>query len=538
MNKTKLKYTGGRITPALLIIFLTAGFASASMLRLEKTRVLYVEMPVIYSVIPGLPGSWIPFGEGYIYAKAHELCFYASDLRLLHRVKLEDTTDVGATQYEMVDDSILYVLGCGRYIESFDRKGSPLGRRFLPKGADVDCMAFCGEKIMLAGSKEILPGYWVPELMILDTLNPDRMAMIKDLFPASVIAEINKSGKGEYASLSVSSYKDGFIATSALGPEVFFISPEGKLKSVIRTTPPGYKYLKDAPALDRQRSYTDQNYFRQWQSTFENAWIEGVFQDSLLVVKRRSFLDVYNVNAMSFLDRIELSEPGIGFPYHLTFVRDSTGREFLRVSEFRLDFEAASDDNQVKTQEPPAFDSCRTCGKPIVPYGYAESDVAQDSLYAGEGRFAHVYSSSAFEPDSLARFCAWDKKSMFIFVHPADFRADLLLDTTLKVLNGRKDWEPIIVLCYPKPDELKLFLPFLPGKRILVNRNQAVPDKTIALGDLRLTPLLVAYSEAGRELLGAHSLGPRYDDQKIQYGKGITFGEFLSRCGIVKPDSL
>jgi hypothetical protein len=534
MSRRKIKFMGG-VFPALLLFILIAVCAHASMFRLERSKIFYAEVPPIRSVIPDLAGSWMSIGDGYVYAKSHDLCYYSQDLRLLKQMRISDTTPYGATQYVVVDDSILYVLDCGRYIESFDRNGNSLGRRFLPKGLTVDGMAFWGSKIMLSGS-EVRQDERIPELMIIDTLNPDADVKIVNLLPATVLKAITSKKNGDFINLSVSSFKDGFIATSDAGPEVYFFSPDGKLKDVIKTPPPGYRYLKDAPELDRERSFTDQAYFREWQASFDNAGESSVIDDTLLVVSGRSFLDIYDINNMSFLERIEISEQGAGFPRSIAFVRDSSGRTYLKVSEYRLAAETTSADSLSKSEETNSTgDSCRTCGRPITPYAFVETQGAKtaDSLGVGRGRYALVYDNSSFEPESLAQFCIAGKKTMFIFCHPADFRTELLLDTTLYVLKDRKDWQTIVVLCYPEPDELKLYLAGLPGDRILINRNQAVPEKTLALGDLALTPLLVACGEGGG-IIGGFALGPRYDGQKINNGDGITFETFLRQCGIAK----
>lgn len=530
-----------RLCPALaaiIALFCVSAplLADSPKLKLEKKQELLVP-PYAQR---GLAGC-TPTQAGYVLRTPYRLCFFSRDLTLTHSVELKDTTRRGCRSLIVVDDTLIYVLESGGHVSQYSLEGELLRRWRHSWHIEGKNIAVLGKRIMISGEKEY--GSWDtrPRFLLYDTTGS--IAAYEGFYPDSLLDFLNKEKNATiYISAQAAAFSQGFVLTTSIGPEVFLFSPAGYLQGVITDTPPGYKALSQAPRWDPKRAIQDTAYQKNWRSSWD--FVVGYFgirvlDDSLLVVPRHNagnpyYIDVYNLNQRTFVDRLESEVPVAGASSSLLFFADTFTQTFARLSAYRIVSAKATEN------APDSFvmkKDCPGCGRPLARYEYVESAEGMnivDTIPAGHGRLARVFTSHAFEPDSLVRFCHPEKKNMFVFYCLTHFAGELLIDSIYSNIKTQDDWELITVLCYPEPRELSLYFLDLPGDQILINRNVRIPDSTIALSDLGLPPMALALTEGGKQVISGYSLAPSYDGQKSQKGVGITFEEFLKECGIIE----
>lgn len=523
---------------AIIALFCVSAplLADSPKLKLEKKQELLVP-PYAQR---GLAGC-TPTQTGYVLRIPYRLCFFSRDLTLTHTVELKDTTRRGCRSLIVVDDTLIYVLESGGHVSQYNLEGDLLRRWRHSRHIEGKNIAVLGERIMISGER--LYGSWDarPAFILYDTIG--NLVTYEGFYPDSVLDFLNKEKTATiHISAQAAAFSKGFVLTTSIGPEVFIFSPTGQLQGVITDTPPGYKALSQAPRFDIQKAVQDTAYANNWRSSWD--FVVGYFgirvlDDSLLIVPRRNtgdpyYIDAYNLNQRSFVDRLESEVPVAGASSSLLFFADTFTQTFTRLSAYRIVPATATEkapDSVLKKKD------CPGCGRPLARYEYVESAEGiniVDTIPAGHGRLARVFTSHAFEPDSLVRFCHSEKKNMFVFYCLTHFAGELLIDTLYAHLKDKDEWMLITVLCYPEPRELSLYFLDLPGDQILINRNVRIPDSTIALSDLGLPPMALALTEGGKQVISGYSLAPHYDGQKSQKGVGITFEEFLKECGIIE----
>ena len=176
---------------------------------------------------------------------------------------------------------------------------------------------------------------------------------------------------------------------------------------------------------------------------------------------------------------------------------------------------------------------CKQCGKPISTYEYVSCPDTVKTVPAGRQRVAFVLPSSSFEPNNLRKFCSRTQKNMFVFA-ATDPMGGVLIDTVSRSVKGRQDWHLVIIICSSEPLKLGLYLSGLDGDKLMVNKNGAIPASTMALSDLGLPPIVIAFDKGGKEFIVGYSLTPNYDEEKKTKFSALTFGDFLEKCGITE----
>ncbi len=485
---------------------------------------------------------WTPIKSGYVLRTPFRVYFYSHELTLTHSVKVGESSSLGVRDLVIADDTLLYLLESG-YIDQYDLRGELLHRWRYPSHR------IWGQNLAINNTKLIIGGhkYWfaspkiIPEFLLYDLKAADDPITFTEFYPDSLLESLEED-VDKLLSVSVASFKDGFVVVGNASPQVFIFSHSGQLQEEINDTPPGYKGIFDAPRFDFQRAVRDRIYTKEWNDSWDYTagWSRiRVIDDSLLIVPRRInrpyYVDIYNLRRKHFVQRLQSDAPLIGASNGRLFFADSLGESFLKISTYQIVAEGSS------FGEPPDSvvedHGCSLCGRELSRYKYVETPKEKinevDTIGAGEDRLAFVLGNRSFEPDSLLRFCLSDKKNMFVFISPDGIGGDgVLIDSLSQCLEGKPNWMLTTIVCYSKPEELTLYLLDLPGDQILINQNVAIPDSTMALSDLGLPPIVLAFNEGGKRFIAGYSLAPNYDPGKKQ--KGITFEEFLKECGIIE----
>lgn len=526
------------VLAAAIFLICTSSNLQSDTLELKLELKQELVFPRVYNHL-GLSGC-TSTKDGYVLRSRYRLYFFSHDMTLTHITELDDTTNAGSQYLSVVEDTLIYVLGSDGCVSLYNLKGEQLQRWRYSRGIKGKNIAVLGGTIAISGER-YEAGNPRPAFILYDTTRS--MVASEDLYLDSLIDYLNIEKKADmYISAQVAAFKAGFAVTTSIGPEVFIFSQSGHEAGIIRDMPPGYKALSQAPPFDIEKAHNDTSYSKDWDSSWD--FVVGyngirVLDDSFLVVPRREkgnpyYIDIYNLNQRRFVERLESNKPLVGASSSLLFFSDTLTPAFAKFSAYRI-VHATADENATDSFLV-ARKGCGGCDRPLTRYEFVESPEginAVDSISAGNGRVACVFSMHAFEPDSLKRFCNPAKKNMFIFYCPTHFAGELLTDTLYACLKDKEDWALTIVLCYSEPLELSLYSLDLPGDQILVNRNVAIPDATLELSDVGLPPIAVALSEGGEQVIAGYSLGPRYDGQKKQMNAGITFDEFLDKCGIL-----
>lgn len=506
-------------------------------LRLEKTHELHVRGFYISNPnrITGI-SSWTSIESGYILKTPFNLYIYSHDLTLIKKIPVGELSERGVLDIAVSNDTLLYVLE-SRAIDLYNLSGVRLNRwRYPASHIAAQNLTVHNNRLILGGQR-----YWfaspkrLPEFLLYDFEAEDDPIAFTKFYPDSLLNPLDDD-VDKLLSVSVTDFEEGFVAVGNLTPQVFIFSHSGKLKEVITDTPPGHRGLLDAPEFDFRRVVQDANYNKEWNDSWDytSGWFGiRVIDDSLLLVPRRLTrpycIDIYNLQERHFVQRVETDAPLIGAGNGRLFFADSLNESFLKISAYRIVWGASNElPDSVKREE-----GCTFCGRELGRYEYIETpNMDVDTVTVGNDRIAIVLNNGSFKPDSLVQFCAKDKKNMFVFMSPEGLGGDeVLIDSLSRCLYGRTDWMLTTIVCFPKPEELSLYLLDLPGDQIFINRNVAIPDSTIELSDLGLPPIALAFSEGGNDFIAGYSLAPNYVSQKN--GRGITFEEFLRKCEII-----
>lgn len=526
---------------SILIIFPVRLFA----IDIEKIQELYVRN--FYNHSPeNFIGMfvWSTTKSGYVLKTASCLYFYSDAMELLRKVDVDQIDQFGAIDLFVEDDTSFYILESNS-IKLYNSSGIMLRKlRYSASSLSAQNLAVNGNRISLGGQK-----YWfasdnnTPTVILYDLDSSTPSITTINPYPDEALLSLD-SNLNILLSPSVTSFKDGFVVAGNATQQIVAFSFSGRKKWEINDTPPGYRGLKDAPALDPKKAYEDEVYTRKWESSWDYAtgWTGiRVLSDSLLIVPRRIYkpfyVDLYNLNQRRFLKRLQSDSRLVGASNGCLFFVDSVSDAFMKISVYRIVESVNS--GTAKSNASCENQDCPTCGKAVGKYPYVETPQGKswlnDTINAGNNRPVLVLGYESFEPDSLLRFCDKNKKNMFVFVSPDELGGDgVLLDTLSRCIKGRDDWKLTVIVCCSKPEELVLYILNLPGQQVLVNRNEAIPDSTMNLSDIQLPPMALAFDTGGTKFIAGYSLAPYYDEQKIRSGKGITFENFMRKCGIIE----
>lgn len=508
-----------------LVLLLISGDARqvyAKSISLEKIQELYVRgfyypTGTIYQGIT----TWTETPIGYVLRTPARLYFYSRSLDLIRSVRMGEDDPYGAVCATLVAESLLYVLQAQR-ISIFDIQGK-ISRELLypPDMMRGTSLAVLGNRIGVAGHYySISTDKPVPRLCIYDTALEREPFFYDDFYPDSTLSHLSRLKNKIIPSVMCAKSGDYIALVSTFGPEIFLFTPDGKVQAVIVETSSSYKGAFETHP-DSMWDYVNPYYGI------------AVLDDSLLAVPRKTrfmpyYLDIYNLKARKFVERIECNTPIIGASSGKLFFADSLTEDYARISVYKI-ISAGS-----VNSTPDSFKDvsvCKKCGQPIGKYEYVKSSDNIKTIDAGRQRTALVLPFSSFDPDSLRNFCSKTKKNMFVFAAP-DVMGGVLIDTISRSIRGRQDWHLITVVCSSEPEKLGLYVSGLYGD-ILINKNAAIPDSTMALSDMGLPPMAIAFSKGGKEFIAGYSLTPNYDKEKKEYS-GLTYAEFLQRCGITE----
>lgn len=534
-------YSAPRCIYFVFVLVLTP-FLIAS-ISIKKTQELYLgglHIPVSKIIINA--STFVPIKSGYVLRTPYRLYFYSHELNLIKTIEVGESNPFGVFDLTEGDDTLLYTLELG-CVAQYNSEGVLLRKwRYPIHRIDAQNLTKYDHRLIIAGQKYRFESEKrLPELLIFDLEENDPPNEYTDFYSDTLIKNLDKDND-IHLSADVVSYKDGFVAVASATSMIFGFSYDGRLLWVIDENPPGYKGLLDVEGFDLEKSCESEEYDIKWEASWDyfSGWSGiRVIEDSLLVVPRRNskpyYIDLYNLKRKHFITRLQSDIPIIGVSRDGNFYfADSISESFLKIAVCRI-VDGQDQESDLIEDDP----VCKTCGRPLSKYEYAETPKEKigvvDSVNAGRGRIAYVHAWHDFEPYMLRQFCSPDKKNIIVFISPDGVGGDgVLIDSLSKCLEDKRDWSLTTVVCYQNPEELGLYLSSMPGNQIIINRNVAIPDSTLALSDLELPPIALAFDEGGKKFIAGYSLAPNYDQQKKLNGKGISFSEFLQRCGITE----